>query len=911
MSQHQIHVMEQSLLQMQNALVVAMEEVESVRKEMLLENAKLQREFRETIDAVVQHSEDTVKQSVVGGKPGGAGRGGAAASISAGMDDSALKDQNSRIEFLEIALRSMQDTQHTQTQQLMNLVASATTTAQVNEAKNHSENLVSDVQTRVNQDMDRREERFIALEKRVKDLMHQVQQQSERKQAEMEKSIRESEDKTVQQVQKFMSETKQSTAELSRECRNLGVTVADVKATVKSQSDGLGALTSRPHGMSRAEAQTLVASSVQDSATALREENDRMRESVNALQQLALTNERKISVLEENFTQLDTDLGATKNDLNAVRTQSNKTTRQAETLERSFTEVIHASPGRGAGPGESRASAKEVGQILEKGAEMLQQMEVFVQDFTNNQATVVKDDVLRVLESEPVVMQRRMDDKRLKEEHDVLKQDVLRCLTQAERVTDDVSRLTQQQHSLYQAFQRSEQQFSSLSYKVDTQLKDEFQRIEQSNKSFFSRQEAMIQDERHQLSVKLTNEFNKMQVKHNEEFHRNEQRRQNDNTSYQDAMREDFQRFSQVQQERLDNSLGNMKTELQRYVTSTTDDALRTYNNQQDAYRRQQQAQAEETRKTTTQTLDDLKRLKQQSDENTSRLAEQANFLNNRVQKSVDDELRRIDRLQAESQLRIEKQVDEAVHRVVGTTEGSFQRNLVQTDEKFTKEVSLIKEELSATRNTMEAIAAPSGSVQAIDSRVNVLRKDMSTMMEAAERIKDVERKINANLRSEVKQSADAQRTELLRDVALQLQRFDQAVGEIRREQNRANESLELLQHAVDKNQSSIQSIVRSDPTQMLHTSSFSGFAGQGTPGFSAVRNVPADASVTRQRPFKAPATPGTSGVQDNNMMLHSPAYENSASVTPHRAAGGGVGAAAASPNEDLLIGAFASTASP
>lgn len=89
--------LEQSVAALQNALVVAMEEVDQLRSQVFAETGKLHREFRETVDAVVRGASSTPRSNRMETLFEGTPRRGQA------------PDPAARLEYLELAVRALQE----------------------------------------------------------------------------------------------------------------------------------------------------------------------------------------------------------------------------------------------------------------------------------------------------------------------------------------------------------------------------------------------------------------------------------------------------------------------------------------------------------------------------------------------------------------------------------------------------------------------------------------------------------------------------------------------------------------------------------------------------------------------------------------------------------------------------------
>eukprot|EP00744_Colponema_vietnamica_P014319 GILI01020044.1.p1 GENE.GILI01020044.1~~GILI01020044.1.p1 ORF type:complete len:514 (+),score=132.50 GILI01020044.1:209-1543(+) len=191
----------------------------------------------------------------------------------------------------------------------------------------------------------------------------------------------------------------------------------------------------------------------------------------------------------------------------------------------------------------------------------------------------------------------------------------------------------------------------------------------------------------------------------------------------------------------------------------------------------------DDVRKLAARTSEELKRIKGSVDDNTQRLSEQHQYLHNRVQQILDEEVKRFDRLAEDSRLRLAQQIESEVVRAVGATEGSLVRAYHSIKEQQEREGRLMKEELEAIRGSLAAVAAPSTTMAAFESRVDSLRKDMTQLHVNFSRFVDFESKITNTLTFELRKSNDQIKGEVLRDVGSQLQRFDRALTDLSTEQ--------------------------------------------------------------------------------------------------------------------------------
>jgi hypothetical protein len=441
-------------------------------------------------------------------------------------------------------------------------------------------------------------------------------------------------------------------------------------------------------------------------------------------------------------------------------------------------------------------------------------IESFVEDFTLQESANIRDEVLKLLNSDTAVAQRKIDDRHRRDELAAVKQDMLRNVTALERLQEEVGRVTTQQHTLYQAFQRSEHSLTSVQHKVDTEMRTELQRLEQSQKSFFARQDQSLASDRHNMLMKLQEEMRRLQERHIEEIKGSEQRRLDDVHQAQQQVRDDFAAFVDQQRKDQQMTVAKLKEDFVLASRQAHDEMHRSLGTLSDVNKRQHALAMDEFRKTTTRTQDDLRRLHATVDEVSQRLNEQSSHLQNRVQHLMDEEVLRIERMGNEIALQLNAVVEEEVKRVIKGNDGATQRAIAQLDERSTRELKTLRDETISLRTTLNAIAAPSTSIQAVDARVDVLRKDMGELYDIVGQVRQLEQRLAARTREEARAAVEAVRVDMARDVATQLHRFDAVLVDLGREQAVRSEEVASLAMKFDRASSAILASQHQQPQQ-------------------------------------------------------------------------------------------------
>ncbi|CUG86182.1 Hypothetical protein, putative [Bodo saltans] len=661
-----VQILEQDVASLKNALVVAMEEVDQLRSQVFAETGKLQREFRETVDAVVRsphHSSggggNTVHHVQRLFESPSQSRGGGGAGVDA------------KLEYLELAVRALQERRDS---------TPAAVDALMQQMRRWTDN--ADASAR-------------QLEHRVSDALSASEQKSR---AWAEERIRESEQSLR---------------------RSLTARVDQHEAAIRDQEGKIQALT------------TVVANI-----------------------------DKRLHAAEEGLSQLDAEQHEVTSALQGVREQ---------------TKVLLRSPPR-------RASGPLDGEM---------------DSYLSEQSAVIREEVLHAVDNKLSQHQRRsppnasvntshvatqLEQRAIQQDVQGLRQDVVRCVAHIERLMDEQQRLSQAQHTNTQAVQRVEQLVDGARDRLELDLKTELQRFDTMQKTFFSRQEQLLNSERHQLGVKVSADLQRMHQRQVEELQKSELRRFDDIRSAQSALREEFLSFADRQRDELHSGAAALEERNRRVVEELKTYVEQEVTQQTDATKKNSTHASEEFRKMASRTMDELKRVKQIVEDQSAKSTDQTKFLHTRVQQILDAEVHRFDQIAFEFSTKLQKQVDEEVVRVVSASEGAIGRDLESHKDITQRELKNLREDIISMRSSLQAIAAPSNALGSIDSRVDVLRRDVLNLHDAIGKVHEQETRIQSNVSQDTRILIESLRGDILRDVSQHIIRFDQALVELAQE---------------------------------------------------------------------------------------------------------------------------------
>jgi hypothetical protein len=707
-----VQILEQDVASLKNALVVAMEEVDQLRSQVFAETGKLQREFRETVDAVVRSPHS--------------GGGGSTVHHVQRLFESPSQTRGggaveAKLEYLELAVRALQERRDS-------------TPAAVDALMQQMRRWTDNADTSARQ-----------LEHRVSDALTASEQKSR---AWAEERVRESEQSLR---------------------RTLSARVDQHEAAIRDQEAKIQALT------------TVVASI-----------------------------DKRVHAAEEGLSQLDAEQHEVTTALQGVREQ---------------TKVLLRSPPR-------RASGPLEGEM---------------DSYLSEQSAVIREEVLHAVDNKLSQHQRRsppnaavnasnvatqLEQRAVQQDVQGLRQDVVRCVTHIERLMDEQQRLSQVQHTNTQAVQRVEQLVDGARDRLELDLKTELQRFDTMQKTFFSRQEQLLNSERHQLGVKVSADLQRMHQRQVEELQKSELRRFDDIRSAQSALRDEFLAFADRQRDELHSGATSLDERNRRMLEELKTFVEQEVTQQTDATKKNTTHSTEEFRKVASRTMDELKRVKQIVEDQAAKSTDQTKFLHTRVQQILDAEVHRFDQIAFEFSTKLQKQVDEEVVRVVSASEGAIGRDLESHKDITQRELKTLREDMVSLRSSLQAIAAPSNALGSIDSRVDVLRRDVLNMHEAIGKMHEQETRIQSNVSQDLRIVIETVRGDILRDVSQHIIRFDQALVELAQE----NASLRsrLANYEVDDAPPSTFPITSELATQQQYMSS--AVRGATAPGWGNFR---------------------------------------------------------------------------
>ena len=415
MSNERLAQLEQNVANLQNAMLVAMEEVDQLRSQMYLENGKLQRELHETFDAVVVSSHQP-KQLHFDSNLSFSG----SQKISSASTNAKVM---SRIECLEKFVRDLASTQEAQTPTTLEAMAT------------HTKRLIEDVQSQVARAISAIESRAHQIDERMTELSRSVLSTCERKITDLVESG----------TKPFFERMEEA-----------------VQGFQQRESSRFDAM-----------------------KTAIREVDNRLRSCEETVRDL----DKRASFVEENVSQIDAELRESHSVSPIQPSRRN----------------VRASPAKGRNPFNPAVQLHE----------------------PNDQAlsASLRDEIQRMVEERVPSVSLSFDSRQAQQEIQNIRQDVVRCVSQIERLMDDHQRLVTQHHTCLQAVQRQEQQIEATGHKFELDINTELARLEAAQKAFFARQDQTLATERHQLSLKIGSEVQKLHQRHVEELQRAEHRR--------------------------------------------------------------------------------------------------------------------------------------------------------------------------------------------------------------------------------------------------------------------------------------------------------------------------------------------------------------------------------------------------
>lgn len=450
----------------------------------------------------------------------------------------------------------------------------------------------------------------------------------------------------------------------------------------------------------------------------------------------------------------------------------------------------------------SRDEAKKILDVCaskeSQTAVQLEHLQRIIHDFTFQQSVQIRDEVVKLLESDTATTQRRVEERQRRDEIAAAKQDIIRALTTVDRVQEELSRVTTQQQSLYQAFQRGEQKTTAMQSKFDADLRSEFERLEQVQRSFFARQEQTNSTERHAAGLRLQEELLRVQTKQNDDVKIIEKRRLDDLAAFQEAYKKDLEGFFERQRREADQSATKLREEQQKTIRQTQEQCDRSLRSALDEAARTTASMIEEFRKSMTKWADDLRRVQSSQDLSSQRQQEQMTFLQHRTQQVMEEQVARMDRTIDDIALRLNAVVEDEVKRVISTHDASMQRLITQNDERLTRDMRTLKEDIGAVRQSLNVLSTPSGSLQSIDSRIDVLRRDVADLYDKVANTVGHDQRLLQESRHELRIAIESSRTELLREMGQSMHRVDGLLTEMWRDASTKGHELTMLAAKVD-----------------------------------------------------------------------------------------------------------------
>ena len=707
---------------LQQALVAAMEEVDLLRSQMYAENGKLQREFRETVDVLVQAK--STPQGVGGGfgSPNRSGKdlfGGSGSTFGGSLNTSFVSEVLARVEYLEVSVKALQE---------------------------------------------RRDSAPIAVDTMLQQTRAFLQQTDE----EVRK-IHEVVDDRVRLMDAKLSELGRLST--TREQRMQEMFESARQQQQQLIDDVVGNLRRREQ------------MSVEQRSAAMTDLETRLH----ATSSLASHMDKRIAIMEESIAQVDgehRDLVSSVNLLRSALVAGRTGPSQSQQT------PAPAQP-RGVSPTRGHAASSPTGTQLN----------------ADNRSFVVED-VLRAVDarvsqainssmqlgaSNSSVLTQPLEWRAAQNDILAVRQDLVRCVAQVERLMEDSQRLSAQQHSVLQTVQRVEQHVDAVRDVTNADLKSEFARLESLQKTFFSRQEQIFASERHQLNAKVAADVQKMHQRHADELQKAEFRRLEDIRVAQQQLRDDFNKFVEQQRSELQLTVTNLDTTVKASLTSARDGLVQEMSVANDENRRAQTQAVDEVRKTSFKTVEDLKRVKKLVEDFTDRSNEQNKFMAQRMQQVVDAEVSRFDKLAADFTLRLQHQIDEEVSRVVASQEDTIKREVQQLGDTYQRDIRNLRDEVQSLRSSLQTVAAPTAMMMSLDTRVDAIRNDIYDLHEAIARINDTEARITSHVTGDFRATIENLRSEMVRDVGAQLSRFDRALVELSKEQANRNADMDVL----------------------------------------------------------------------------------------------------------------------
>lgn len=555
------------------------------------------------------------------------------------------------------------------------------------------------------------------------------------------------------------------------------------------------------------------------------------------------------------------------------------------------------------------------GGIASKSGSTAEAIQSLLREFTQVESQVLKDEILKQLDGETSLTRRRLEERGRTEQVSMLRADVVRTVTALETVQEEHTRIERSQQDQFRAFQRLEQQFSLLQHKTDGDIRTELSRLESMQKSFFTRQEQLIAAERQQMITSVTEQVNRMQQKHVEEVRMAERRRMDDLAAAQKQIRDDFVAFAEKQHQDLEDSVQHVKNDFTSLSNQAADNVARALANATDATRRSFMNTTDEMRKNHNKMSDEMRRLQGSVDDSVKRNSEQSSFLQQRLQQVIDEQVVRVDRMGDDLALRLNTAVEEEVKRMTQSSEAAMQRAFGTVDDRQARDAKALREEIAALRQALHAMSAPSSALQSMDARVDALRNDVQEMFETVAALKRNEPRVQSDTRREVNSALETARSEITRNVGLQLQQFDTTLAELHRESLARSQELTALQMRLDQVVQSGGAVVSSPMTMMT----MGGYGGGGGGGSSTIVGRGLTHSPAPQVVMASSSTTGTGyGLrhQPQQSQHHTPAASlpgGSGNVMPPATPTGtgplvastGGSSSSVPPKRDALQGAF------
>lgn len=727
---------DEQLHHVKNAVVVAFDEVDALRRDMNLENAKLQREFRESVDVVIAASEQSIAQ-------GSLPAHGSSTSLrhgdsSSGGTASSPREVQSRIEYLEHAVRALQNRSTAAPGPSMAASGGHNASSALSEAA-LAPHAVDATLRRMTEFMQRADED-------IRSMNANVTSQLDAWRDRFEAMGRDHEDIRERVRERQMSPARQRGAPTTAPTGLNG----DSDSRVSSNSF-----------VTLNQVSNMINAQIVEVAALVDTEIAKMKENLASVKHDVTGADTRLAVMGETLSQVDADTAD---------------------LRKTFDGQMVALQKAGA-----------------TADDQMKRMRDFVEHFTLHESANIRDEVMQLVNNEASVQQRKIEDRQRRDESAAVRQDVIRTMTALERLQEEVGRVTQQQHTLYQSFQRSEHSMSAVQHKVDTEMRSELQRMEQVQKSFFSRQDQALAAERHTMQMRVQEEIRRLQEKHLEEVKGSEQRRLDDLQGTQQQIRDEFGSFVEAQRKENATLAAKLREDFQTASTQHAEQATRQLNTVNDMNKRAQTQALDEFRKATTRSSDEVRRLQNQFDDMSKRVNDQNQFLHTRMQQLMDEEVLRIERMGSEISLQLNNVVEEEVRRVVASTDSSTQRTIAQLEDRFNREIKTLRDETISCRSSLNALAAPSSSIQSVDARVDVLRKDMTELYETVRGTQSLEQRIVERSREESRVAIEAAKREVVGDVSHQLHRFDAVLLDLGREHAMRTEELSSLSLKVER----------------------------------------------------------------------------------------------------------------